>query len=82
MSKTIYPVRSIHDLFQQVREHPDFVAGTIFTTNDLPPPGTPQPRGLPDRTKNKWIEGAMVTAGGETLELLYGGRNEDENGEE
>jgi hypothetical protein len=26
----------IHDLFQQVRDHPDFVFGTIFVTADFP----------------------------------------------
>jgi hypothetical protein len=27
---------SIHDLFQRVREHPDFVFGTIFVKDDFP----------------------------------------------
>jgi hypothetical protein len=27
---------SIHDLFQRVREHPDYVFGTIFVREDFP----------------------------------------------
>lgn len=27
---------SIHDLFKQVREHPDYVFGTIFVRGDFP----------------------------------------------
>lgn len=27
---------SIHDLFEQVRQHPDFVFGTIFVREDFP----------------------------------------------
>lgn len=30
------PQPSIHDLFRAVREHPDFVFGTIFVTGDFP----------------------------------------------
>lgn len=28
-------MESIHDLFQKVREHPDFAGGTVFTREDV-----------------------------------------------
>lgn len=38
---------SIHDLFEQVREHPDFVFGTIFVREDFP--GANVPEDFPSR---------------------------------
>jgi hypothetical protein len=38
---------SIHDLFEQVRQHPDFVFGTIFVREDFP--GSDVPEDFPRR---------------------------------
>ena len=31
----IRPMENIHDLFSQVREHPDFAGGTVFVRDDV-----------------------------------------------
>lgn len=64
-------VASIHDLFQKLREHPDFVFGQIFVRDDLEGQGID-----PDKftaSHVKWAEEAMVAAGFEFLDFGYAG---------
>lgn len=58
---------SIHDLFKQVKEHPDFRFGTIFVAADIED-------GDYDWTEHdeKWAEEAIVSAGFEYLEFNAG----------
>ena len=58
--------QSIHDLFQKVREHPDFVFGVIFVPDDVPPEKLAEAR---DRG-GKWGEEALCRAGFEYVENI------------
>lgn len=70
--------KSIYELFNAVREHPDFVAGTIFTKDDVP-----EGKQLPPVWKSKWAEDPMIAAGNEALETFYyGDDDEDQNSKE
>lgn len=52
---------SIYDLFQKVRNHPDYVFGTIFTTDDFPD-------GVPDDFNGDYATDHMAEAGNEYIE--------------
>lgn len=55
----------IHELFRKVREHPDFIGGTIFTTGDIP-----EDHRLPDDW-NQWrLTDRLVERGNEVLVQL------------
>lgn len=62
---------SIYDLMDQVRQHPDFVSGVIFTTHDF----HDQEAMTYDNTS--LIEDAMTRAGFETAEELGFEQNQD-----
>ena len=53
----------IHDLFSKVREHPDFVGGTIFTADDIP-----EGRKLPDDWREKHLTDPLAERGNELLD--------------
>ena len=57
--------KSIYELFNAVRGHPDFVVGAIFTKNDIP-----EGKLLPPVWKSKWVEGPMLIAGDRALETF------------
>lgn len=63
-------MRSVHELFKEVREHPDFVFGTIFVKEDFP---GGEPRWLPTGGQD-WAEDHLVAAGNTFIE------NENEGG--
>ena len=70
--------KSIYKLFNAVREHPDFVAGTIFTKDDIP-----EGKSLPPVWKSRWVEDPMIDAGNVVLENFYcGDDDEDQNSKE
>ncbi len=56
---------SIYDLMQQVRNHPDFVGGTIFTTDDVP-----EGKRLPPDWREKWLTDRLAERGNEILDDL------------
>jgi hypothetical protein len=56
---------SIHDLFAAVRAHPDYVFGTIFVTDDVPPEKLEVVR-----KAAKWGEEAIVESGFEYIEYV------------
>ena len=58
---------SIHDLFQQVREHPDFRFGTIFVRGDIEDGGYGWNAEDP-----KWAEQHITRAGFEYLDEVAG----------
>lgn len=64
--------KSIYELFRLVREHPDFVAGTIFTKDDIP-----VGKLLPPVWKSDWVEEPMIDAGHEALETFYYGDDDE-----
>ena len=60
---------SIHDLFKQVQEHPDFRFGTIFVAADIDDGGYANDWGDADK---KWAEEHLVAAGFEYLNNVAG----------
>lgn len=56
---------SVHDLFAQLREHPDFVFGTIFVRDDMELDVAEKIKAEPKRA-----EEAIVAAGFEAIEAL------------
>lgn len=57
-------MESIHELFQRVREHPDFRFGVIFVEEDV------EEYPAPPDGRWKWAEEHMTAAGFEYLENL------------
>lgn len=51
------PPESIHDLFSKVRQHPDYVFGTIFVAADFPG------ETVPDDFNENRAEDCIVEAG-------------------
>lgn len=56
---------SIHDLYAAVRAHPDYVFGTIFVTEDVPPERLEQVL-----EGAKWGEEHITAAGFEYIENI------------
>lgn len=62
----VFPKREdIHDLFSKVREHPDFIGGTIFVRADIP-----EGRQLPSGWREKWLTDRLAERGNQLLEQL------------
>ena len=59
---------SIHDLFQQVREHPDFRFGTIFVAGDIEDGDFE----WDEENDEKWAEAHITAAGFEYLSEVAG----------
>ena len=57
--------RSIYSLMQQVRNHPDFVGGTIFTIHDIP-----EGKRLPPNWREKWLTDSLTEHGNAVLDDL------------
>lgn len=69
----------IHELFRQVRDHPDFVFGTIFTLGDC---GGTLPEGF-DAKAGRVGEEIIAQRGNEYLENQWGvALEEDEDDED
>jgi len=51
----------IYELMQEVRNHPDFVFGTIFTVEDFPD-------GVPEKFSARHAEDALAERGNEVIE--------------
>lgn len=67
---------SIHDLFQRVREHPDFVFGTIFVLDDFPH------REVPDDFSPKHTTDRMIERANEEIAEHVASGDYDEQREE
>lgn len=61
--------RSVHDLFAELREHPDFVFGTIFVKDDFPG-GEPR---WGEFGNERRAEDHIVAAGFEYIEITTEG---------
>lgn len=55
--------RDIHNLFAEVRNHPDFLGGTIFVHADIP-----KGRRLPSDWREKWLTDPLAERGNQLLE--------------
>jgi hypothetical protein len=64
-SKEDHPVESIHDLFDKVRKHPDYVAGTVFVRDDFAPEKVEKIKESTGR-----VEEAITEAGFEAAEFV------------
>jgi hypothetical protein len=62
--RRINPVESIHDLFDKVRKHPDYVAGTVFVRDDFAPEKVEK---IKESTS---VEEAITEAGFEAAEFV------------
>jgi hypothetical protein len=55
----------IYSLFNEVKNHPDFVGGTIFTTDDIP-----EGIKLPDDFREKDLSNYLAQVGNQMLDDL------------
>ena len=60
-------MESIFGLIQQVRNHPEFIGGVIFTTEDIP-----EGKQLPSNWREKWLTDKLAFAGSEFLAHICG----------
>lgn len=63
---------SIYDLMREVRDHPDFAFGVVFTAGDFPDSI------IPEDFEGKYIEDTLAEQGNEYIENEVGEPDSDE----